>query len=59
MTSWKCGTELDHAIAAVGYNKNNGDLPYLIIRNSWGPDWGDGGYIKLGSATGKGICGVN
>lgn len=28
-----------HAVVAVGYNKE-----YLIIRNSWGVEWGDMGY---------------
>jgi C1A family cysteine protease len=42
-----------HAIVAVGYddnkkvtNRNGGDetTGALLFRNSWGPDWGDGGY---------------
>jgi C1A family cysteine protease len=28
-----------HAVAIVGYTKDS-----FIIRNSWGPDWGDSGY---------------
>lgn len=28
-----------HAISAIGWGKN-----YLIIKNSWGPKWGIGGY---------------
>lgn len=35
-----------HAIAAIGYSMNdprlNGENG-VILRNSWGPDWGDGG----------------
>jgi len=54
----ECGTDLDHGVAAVGYGTENGQ-EYVLIRNSWGPGWGDSGYIKLASAEGKGTCGVN
>jgi len=37
-----------HAILAVGYSDNHkfddGRTGALLIRNSWGKDWGDGGY---------------
>jgi len=33
-----------HAVLAVGYNDNDNAL---IIRNSWGEDWGDHGYGYL------------
>lgn len=41
-----CGYKLDHGVTAVGYGTSL-NTEYYIIRNSWGPDWGDGGYIKL------------
>jgi C1A family cysteine protease len=59
ITSWECGTAYNHAIAAVGYNQDNGDEPYVIVRNSWGSTWGAGGYANIGMTTGKGICGIN
>lgn len=31
-----------HAVAVFGYNKHG-----FILRNSWGEDWGDGGYTVL------------
>ena len=34
--------DLDHAVLAVGYDSSS-----YKIRNSWGPDWGDHGYIHL------------
>jgi len=39
-----CGTNIDHAIVAVGFNLYQ---QYWIIRNSWGADWGYAGYIYL------------
>lgn len=35
-----------HAVAAVGYNET-ASTPHLILRNSWGTGWGDGGYGYL------------
>ncbi|MFZ4399415.1 MAG: C1 family peptidase [Bacteroidales bacterium] len=33
-----------HAVMAVGYNDNKGAF---LVRNSWGKDWGLGGYFYL------------
>ncbi len=52
-----CGTDLDHAVTAVGYGVDNG-REFYIIKNSFGPDWGENGYIKLGIEKGKGVCGI-
>ena len=52
-----CGTDLDHAVVAVGYN-TEGPVPYYIVRNSWGTDWGENGYINLEIIEGEGTCGV-
>ena len=43
-----CGSKLDHAVVAVGYGTDaETGLDYYLVRNSWGPDWGENGYDKL------------
>lgn len=33
----------------------NGDTSYWIVKNSWGPQWGDGGYMYIKMTQGKGV----
>jgi len=40
-----CGTSIDHAIQLTGYSPSQG--AYWIVRNSWGADWGENGFIWL------------
>lgn len=44
----------DHAVLLVGYSK--GSPSYWTVRNSWGTDWGESGYIRL--AYGKNVCDI-
>lgn len=37
---------INHAVVAEGFGEQDGNK-YYLIKNSWGPDWGEEGYIKL------------
>jgi cathepsin L len=53
--------ELDHGVLLVGYGTDaaaGGD--YWLVRNSWGPTWGEDGYIRLARTANEGErCGVD
>lgn len=42
--------QLNHAAVIIGFDNTN-NPPYWIIKNSWGTDWGENGYIRIEKGT--------
>ena len=47
-------------MVAVGYGKDEKTQePYWILKNGWGDQWGEGGFLKLPRGLpGTGACGL-
>lgn len=53
---YHCNSEyLNHAVQIVGYDLT-AEIPHYIVRNSWGTDFGDNGYLYI--AIGSNMCGI-
>ena len=45
-----------HAVQAIGWGQDEvTGIPYWIVKNSWGPNWGENGFAKIQ----QGQCGID
>ncbi|KAJ4753124.1 Cysteine protease [Rhynchospora pubera] len=59
--SGPCGNTLNHAVTIIGYGVAGDGMKYWIIKNSWGPTWGVGGYMYIQKEVYNlpaGLCGL-
>jgi len=40
-------TVVNHAVVLVGWDDGQGEAGVWFLRNSWGPEWGEGGYMLI------------
>ena len=52
-TTPECGGHTNHQIILVGWNEDDPNQKYWILRNSWGSSWGMGGYMYIAYGTSK------
>jgi len=53
------GNWRNHAVVLVGWDDNQGENGVWFMRNSWGPGWGEDGYMRIQyncSSIGWGAC---
>jgi len=56
-----CGYQLDHGVLLIGYGYDKDlDMKYWIVKNSWGNQWGENGYIRIlkDIDDNRGLCGI-
>lgn len=56
-----CGNRPNHAVLVVGFGEEE-RVPYWLVKNSWGVNWGEQGFVKLyredANNNSPGMCGI-
>ncbi|PIN18853.1 Cysteine proteinase Cathepsin L [Handroanthus impetiginosus] len=55
-----CGNIRTHAVTAVGYGTSEDGAKFWLFKNSWVPNWGEEGYVRLQRDIDaiEGMCGL-
>ncbi|CAI9782060.1 unnamed protein product [Fraxinus pennsylvanica] len=55
-----CKANLDHSVTAIGYGTSEDGTKYWLVKNSWGTNWGEEGYIRMEREIDnkEGLCGI-
>ncbi|KAK7262620.1 hypothetical protein RJT34_30195 [Clitoria ternatea] len=55
-----CGNDTNHSVTVVGYGKDGDGTKYWLVKNSWGSEWGEKGYIRMKRdiRAKEGLCGI-
>jgi len=49
--------ETNHALVLIGWGRDaESGMDYWVAKNSWGPNWGEGGYMRIERGVGR--CGI-
>jgi len=51
-----CDTSTDHCVQLTGYEGWGTSNAVWRVRNQWGTDWGEGGYMRI--RIGSNLCGI-
>jgi len=58
----KCDRDavIDHAVLLIGYGQEGNGAKYWLVKNSWGVEWGESGFMRLLRREDEGDhCGID